>query len=434
MNKPNILLVLWHDLGIHLSCYDAGSVRTPCLDRMAAGGILFENHFSTGGVCVPSRCSILTGRYPHANRLWRFDEAEWALPALLRAGGYHTVRFGFREEREFFPLGQDVDRDAYARDILGYTETREYLRDSAQIADDVCGYLEQYGGEAPLYACVQFSDIHRPNELAVDEDTLACTMPPHILPDLPATRESLMDVASFEERCRRADAAVGMILDFIRDSRRKDNTLVIFSSDHGLDLPRAKLTLYDAATRVAMLCWGAGSTLPGRRITQLTSHVDILPTLLEVAGIPLPEGVEGISLVPCLSGRPCGEHEYILMEKSWESPLTPMRAIRTMRYKYIRNYCPGYPMTIPVDYMKKVGPEAAAIYGAAIPYEQLYDVEADLTEHNNLSGNPAYREILEQLSAVLDKVLAEGGDPILSTAAYMAFLKERFPGGLKENT
>jgi len=97
----NIILIIWHDLGRHLSCYDAGSVCSPNIDRMAEEGVLFSNHFSTGTSCIPSRCSILTGRYPHAQDLWRFNEDEISLVKLLSDAGYSTYRFGCREEREF---------------------------------------------------------------------------------------------------------------------------------------------------------------------------------------------------------------------------------------------------------------------------------------------------------------------------------------------
>jgi hypothetical protein len=395
---------------------------------MASEGTRFSNHFSTAGVCVPSRCSILTGKYPHETALWRFGANENTLPLCLRAAGYHTARFGFREENEFFIIRGDVDREAYARDVLGYDESEPHKKDSAELAADYICYREAYKSKAPLYVCIQFSDIHRPNEAPVDEETLAWTAPPRVLPDLPVTQGSLQDVASFEIRAHRADAAIGKILDYLCSSGLKNNTIVVFTSDHGLDLPRAKLTLYEAATRVAMIFWGP---IPaGKVVERMGSHIDILPSLLDMAGVEKPEGISGLSFAPAFFGKPCAEHEYIIMEKSWESPLTPMRALRTRKYKYIRNYCPGYPIRIPPDWARKAGETAEKFYNTSVPYEQLYDLEKDPTEHTNLADDPSYSALLAGLSGTLSRRLEAGGDPVLHTETYMAFLKERFPDGV----
>lgn len=426
--RPNILQIIWHDLGSHLSCYGAGSVRTPFMDGMAAQGTLFANHFSTGAVCVPSRCSILTGRYPHAHALWRFGPAETALPAALRRTGYETCRFGFREELEFFPLGQDVDMDAYARNVLGYDRTRDDLRDTDGILDAVRELLVNRDSDAPLYCCAQLLDIHRPNEDPVDARRLSRTTVPRALPTLPDTPASLTDVASFEQRIERADAAVGRLLAALRAAGLMENTLVLLTADHGLDLPRAKMTLYDAGTRVAMIAWGCGVPA-GLRDGGLHSHMDIFPTLLDFAGIPIPPSVQGVSFAAALRGEDeTQSREFVITERSWEAPLNPGRAIRTRRWKYIRSYCPGRPIPIPPDYVRKVGAALTEpLYGGPVPYEQLYDLDGDPHELTDLASHPEHAAVLRALSDRLDAELAADRDPVLRTADYLPFLRLRLP-------
>lgn len=427
MKRPNILQIIWHDLGAHLSCYGAGSVCSPCIDRMADEGVLFERHFSTGSVCVPSRCSILTGRYPHAHRLWCCDADQTAFPALLRQAGYETYRAGFREEGEFYPRTENFDRGQYARDVIGYSNSFERSDDSDVIADQVLRFLDGYAGDAPYYFCAAFSDVHRPNEVPVTEEEIERTCIPRALPHMPDTFASREDVAMLEKRIRRADAAVGRILERLRRSGKED-TIVFFTTDHGLDLPRAKQTLYDAGIHTALIFWGSGCA-QGVRNRGLHSHVDIFPTLLELCGLPAPGTVQGESFAAAVKGDPEQGRSYVLAERAWEARMEPVRALRTKRYKYIRNYCPGFPIPLPPDYVKKVGAEQMlGRYDTPRPYEELYDLNSDPYELQNRAEDPALIQIKAALAAELDAILTRDGDPVRSTHEYLSFLREHAHG------
>jgi N-sulfoglucosamine sulfohydrolase len=427
--RLNIIQIIWHDLGRHLSCYGAGSVNSPCIDRMASEGMLFENHFSTGPVCVPSRCSILTGRYPHAQELWRFNENEVTLPKVLCEAGYATYRFGFREEGEFFSLETDMDMDAIAKNLLGYQNTWEESCNSMQIAEKVCDFLNNDISSRPFYCCIEFSDVHRPNEVFVDEYTIEHTMIPKILPSLPDTYESLKDIAILEKRIGTADKAVGQILDCVRSLGLTSNALVILTTDHGVDLPRAKMTLYDAGIQAASIWWGPDFVPKNKRDCNLHSHMDIFPTIMDLLDIPIPGRIQGESFAPALLGIDYIPREFIFAERSWEAWDDPVRAIRTAKYKYIRNYCPDWPIPVPPEYAKKVGMKLIEErYGAPRPYEEFYDIEKDPYEIQNLASDPQYLKEKTILAEKMTDMLEKDNDPVLKLDSYLSYLKELKPG------
>jgi N-sulfoglucosamine sulfohydrolase len=255
-DKLNIVQIIWHDLGRHLSCYQAGTVSSPNIDRMAWEGTLFTNHYSTGPVCVPSRCSILTGRYPHAQELWRFNDKEVTLPNTLKEAGYATYRFGFHEEKEFSSLDKDVDIDLMGEKLVGYEYTWKESPNSMDIANRFCEFLTNERPQKPFFASVAFYDVHRPNEAEIDEEDVNRTELPKILSSMPDTFESKKDIAILERRIKKADEAVGIILDCIRRQDLKERTVVYFTTDHGIDFPRAKMTVYDPGIQAALIFLG----------------------------------------------------------------------------------------------------------------------------------------------------------------------------------
>ncbi|HOJ10756.1 MAG TPA: sulfatase [Clostridiales bacterium] len=428
-DKLNIVQIIWHDLGRHLSCYQEGSVSSPNLDRMAREGILFTNHYSTGPVCVPSRCSILTGRYPHAQELWRFSNKEVTLPKTLKEAGYSTYRFGFHEEKEFNTLNKDIDIELMGKELLGYEYTWKESRKPMDIADRFCEFLGNQLTDKPFFANVAFYHVHRPNIEEVDEETVNNTKLPAILPDLPDTYESKEDVAILEKKIKTADEAVGKILDCICSQGLKDKTLVYFTTDHGIDLPRAKMTVYDAGIQAALIFWGPDFIQAGKVDNNLHSHMDIFPTLMELINNPIPKRVQGSSFAPVFTGTDYTPREFVIVERTWEASDDPVRAIRTPKYKYIRNYCPGWPIPVPPDYTRKVGKEIIEkIYSNPRPFEELYDIENDPCELNNLANDENHKEVKDEMWRTLENILIEDSDPVLSISEYMSYLKELVPG------
>jgi len=421
----NIVQIIWHDLGRHLSCYRNGTVKSPNIDRMAEEGVLFTNHFSTGPVCVPSRCSILTGRYPHAQELWRFNEDEITLPKTLKEYGYVTYRFGFHEEKEFFALNNDIDIELAGKELLGYDYSWKDSRNSMAIADRFCEFIRNELPEKPFFASIAFYDVHRPNEAEISDEEINITKLPEFLPEMPDTYESKKDFAILEKRIKKADEAVGRILECLRSHGLKEKTLVYFTTDHGIDFPRAKMTVYDPGIEAALIFWGPDFLSKGKIDNNLHSHIDIFPTLMDIINKPIPGRVQGKSFAAALTGEEYAPREFIIAERAWEAPDDPVRAIRTNKYKYIRNYCPDWPIPVPPDYTKKVGKKIIErIYSKPRPFEELYDLENDPFELNNLAENEAYKDIKEMLQKKLEEVLVEENDKVLKLPSYLSYLKE----------
>jgi len=355
-SRPNILIVLCDDLGYgDLGCYGQERIKTPNLDRFAAEGVRFENYFCTTPLCSPSRGSIMTGRYPHSNGLnglthrgFSLNPAERALPQLLAEAGYETLLFGFQHEaREPARLGYQwvSDRQRSSRCSLVTPMVTDFLRERASSRQD-----------QPFFAMVGWSEVHRDFKGEdYQPDDPAEVFVPSYLPDTPQVRE---DIADFHGIIHAADACVGVLLAALHESGLAENTWVIFTTDHGIAFPRAKSTLYDPGIRTTLIARWPGGFSGGKVYDQLLSNVDLLPTILEAAGVPAPEVVEGRTFLPLLRGQPYEPRTHVFAEKTYHDIYDPMRAIRTERYKYIRSYERRPWLPLPSDIRRSLSGQA----------------------------------------------------------------------------
>jgi len=402
----NIVQFIWHDLGDNLSCYGKPEIPSPRLEALAAEGVVFENNFCTSPQCSPARGSIMTGRYPHSNGLmglthrgWSYSEGERDLPMILNDAGFTTCLIGHQHER-------NRDELTYARHDTSVTRNHE-------VADKACAFFGSDAAKAqPFYTNVGFSDVHRNFGLDYDPEVLAKVKVPGFLPDLPVVRK---DLATFYENIRRADAAVGRVLDALRDAGLEKDTLVVFTTDHGMPFPRAKMSCYDPGIHTALILRLPGVIEAGSRVSHLVSHVDLLPTLLDALGVAVPENVQGRSFWPLLTGGTYEPRTEVIADVTWHGgQYDPTRCIRTGRWKYIHNFIPGRPVLIQ-------GP-AGQRYGAGIidryfsawrPEHELYDLDADPDEKKNLADDPEMADVLTDLQQRLHRILEDTGDPLL---------------------
>jgi len=406
--RPNIIEIIWHDLGDWLSCYHRPDVPSPCLQAFADEAVVFENHFGTAPLCSPSRASLKTGRYPQSNgilglthRGWRYREGEKDMPLFLREAGYETFLCGTQHERH--DLSELTYRHVFEKQPVPAGRT----------ADMAVEFLSARASQAqPFFLSVGFHEVHRPYGTHYDPVVAERLMVPGFLPDEPIVRK---DMATFYECIRKTDAAVGRILDALRHADFADHTLVYFTSDHGPEFPRAKATLYAPGIKVALIMKCTGLFAPGTRVSELTSHVDVLPTLLEAAGVPIGEEIQGRSFLRLLTGGEYEPRDAIFAQDTWHGgEYEPMRCVRTRRHGYIRNYLPGWPVQMAGTYVQRYGEEFINSHFAhPRPAEGLYDLEADPWERHNLAGNPECRDIQQKLSDRLDAWLKQVDDPIL---------------------
>lgn len=408
--QPNIVLIHCHDLGTWLPCYGMPSVPSPHLNTFAEESIVFEQAFATAPLCTPARSSLFTGLQPHQNGLmglvhsgWRYRPGVQTLPELLRPHGYHSALIGLQHE--------DLDSR-----VLGYDEVHGlgFLPRAMEVAR----YAEQWlqrprEASAPFFLTLGTWETHRPWP-AEDYDAAdpnAVDVPAY-LPDNADTRG---DIAAFHGSIRQLDQAIGRILGALDASPHAENTMVIFTTDHGAAFPRAKSTLYDSGVQVAFIvrpprAWGLA---PGRR-SALTSHLDVAPTLIELAGGDPPDHLVGESFLATLRdpARTTPTRELFL-EKSHHDRYDPIRAIRTDRAKYIRNFRPGPQVPLALDLEESPTRRGMDHLLPPKPSEELYLLRDDPAELRNLAENPAYDVLRTELASRLDHRLHATADPIL---------------------
>lgn len=438
--QPNILIITTHDSGRHVGCYGVPTVRTPHIDALAADGLLFENMFATAPICSPSRGSLLTGLYPQTNGLlgiaggrwkWEFVDYRRHLSWILRQAGYRTTMIGLQHETEYIDRlgfeelsGHGVDAGRKGRSMLPGWPVGGRGLSAVEVADRAALFLRGVGGESrPFFAQVGFFETHTPYAYAGCEpdDALGVWTPPYALRtgvhawakdvnrcvnDPAFARRHL---AALQGSMRMVDDAVGRIMNALRESGREDNTLVLFNTDHGVELPGAKWTLYDPGLGIAfILRWPAGGVRGPRRCPWLLSNVDFLPTLLEILDVDAAHRIEGKSFAAAL--RPPGDARQTRPPREqihacWVDGLNFM--VRTERYKLIRNLFPDTDST-----------------GHRQPPHELYDLAIDPLERVDVAGEPAYAAVLREMGARLDRWLESVDDPALAGAIEATDLTE----------
>ncbi len=412
----NIVYMICHDMGQYLGAYGIDTVQTPNLDRIAEEGVLFENNFCTAPQCSPSRASLMTGRYPHSNGVYglsqegmfsQFHANEKPMANLLHDAGYDSYKFGLQHA-------------TYDESFLKFKPYRQSggEKECTKVAGSVIEFLKERKAQeqhAPFFAHVGFFEPHRPFDFegAEPDSALGVSIPPYIK----HTPEAEQDFAMFQGAIKKVDQAIGRVYQAIQDLGYAEDTLVIFTVDHGFPFFRAKGTLYDPGLKTALLmrCPRYGIT-GGKRYTQLISNIDLLPTVLEAAGISIPEQVQGKSFWSLLTGKPYQPNKAVFAEKTYHNSYDPMRAIRTEHFKLIFNFESTHGVQVPGDVAKslsssKMLPE---LFAPIKPFMELYDLKLDPWESKNLAQEPEYETIKQELAGRLYQWMADTQDPLLN--------------------
>jgi arylsulfatase A-like enzyme len=249
------------------------------------------------------------------------------------------------------------------------------------------------------------------------------SLPPANLPDTPETRR---DMAAFKASARKLDQGVGSVLDALDRTGLGDDTLVIFTTDHGVPFPGAKATLTDRGLGVLLIARGPGGFHGGRVEDALVTHLDIFPTICEIAGIEAPAWLQGRSLL-ALSDRSAGElHDAIFAEITFHAAYEPQRGIRTRRWKYIRRFGDDDRPTL-ANTDDSPTKSLLLDHGWAdrpIPEEQLYDLVFDPNEAANLAYDPTHAEVADDLRSRLEAWMRETGDPLLDGPVVPSYAVE----------
>ena len=406
MNQPNIVYMHSHDTGRYVQPYGF-AVPTPHIQKLAEEGVLFRQAFCAAPTCTPSRAALLTGQSPHScgqlgliNLGFELRDSHKHIAHTLRDARYHTVMTGAGPlVRDSLTCGYDAVIDGSEPGDPG-------------IAEAASAFLSR-PHDKPFFLAVGFLAPHRDfPEPGPAEDPRHC-LPPAPLPDTPQTRR---DMAAFKASARRLDACFGTVLEAIESNGLTDNTLVVCTTDHGLAFPFMKCCLTDHGTGVMLILRGPSGFTGGKVIDAMVSHIDIFPTLCEVADIPPPEWLEGKSMLPLIRGAADEINEHVFSEVNYHCPYEPMRAVRTSRWKYIRRYSSyEYPMPSNIDdSASKAHIMEHGYAGRGVQSEELYDLVFDPNEAGNRSSDPGHAEVLQDMRSRLDNWMQETKDPLLS--------------------
>jgi len=427
--RPNIVMFHCHDLGQFLHCYGVKTVQTPHFDKFAEQGVRFARSFCTQPGCSPSRASLFTGRYPHSNGVmglthanfaWELRPDEKHLAQFLKEAGYATVAVGVTHETHSPAKRWGYDKHIpKAKAVEGTTAALEELKQLAAAKRPFylyAGFIEPHRlrypeGSGPMSGLVGF-----PGPYVQLDDSLGVDVPGY-LRDTPGTREEL---AGLQGLVKHVDEQFGRWTQAIRELGLENNTLVIATTDHGIAMPRAKCSLYEPGLQIALLLRHAGRKgwHGGVVRNEMVSNIDMLPTILELAGVSVPANVQGRSFAPLLDGRAYKPNSAIFGELTYHGYYDPQRSIRTETHKLIANFstAPAF-QDSSQQWRPKSDPKVPENPATAFhPHLELYDLVKDPWEQVDLAKKPECAAIRNELARRLYKHMVETDDPLLRGA------------------
>lgn len=440
--KPNILFILIEDQGAQLGCRGTAGLKTPNLDRLATEGTLFREAFVGYPVCSASKACIYTGLYPHVNGL-RNNTQNYPKPAselkesernnptyqnvrlrepcvtwveVLKQQGYFLGQSGKLHVApvDKFPFDAYLSREDGGKKGVSKGLLEEFLRRASA------------SGKPWAFFHNAINTPHRPyrnsDETPIGVDPKQVKLPA-FLPDTPIVRQ---DWAEYLDGIQLADAAIGEALDALRESGQDKNTIIVcVAGDHGPAFPHGKMTPYDLALRVNIII-RAPDGKAGQISDALVSTMDLMPTILDYVGAPLPQPVNGISLRPLIEGKADAKgHDLIFAEVTGQNQMNKSgmeeRSVYDGRYHLIFRDHLDLKRAINADsrewekwhnrtYRETIGvkdrfPEAYRVlkemephlFGITLPQCELYDLKTDPDEMKNLAASPEHHDIRQRL-------------------------------------
>jgi arylsulfatase A-like enzyme len=402
---PNILYIHSHDTGRYVQPYGF-QVPTPNIQLLADQGVLFREAFCAAPTCSGSRASLLTGLYCHNNGMLGLAHRGWALNDYRKHWVHTLRRAGYRSTL----IGeQHISVDP---GVIGYDELVDVDSTHAENVAPLTIEALRSAPKEPWFMSVGFFETHRDFFAPTSVRDTLYSHPPANLPDVIATRR---DMAAFKSSARSLDQGIGAVLHALHDFDLVENTLVLCTTDHGVAFPGAKGTLLDRGIGVMMIMRGPDGFSGGKVIDAPVSHLDVYPTLCELAGVDAPDWLQGSSLMPLIRREVDRLNDGIFAEVTYHAAYEPQRAIRTERWKYIRRFDDyPHPVLANCDDSASKSLLVEAGWGEQIvAREQLYDLILDPAEGNNIADDPARQEVLGELRGRLDDWMRATDDPLL---------------------
>jgi arylsulfatase len=424
-DRPNIVLFIGDDISVSdFGAYGHPTIETPHVDKLAANGLRFTNAYLTISSCSPTRTSLITGRYPHntgAPELHMNSSHVGNLPQFpheLREAGYHT---GLAGKHHF---NGDVGKSFVDKAGRGGPSGAGYW----------VSMLKDRPKDKPFFMWFAAIDAHRGWDQSLSEGPHGpedVIVPPYLVDDKTTRR----DLAHYYNEVHRYDTNIGRVIDELKRQGVYENTVLMVISDNGRPFPRDKTWLYDSGIKTPLVVhWPAG--LEGTAEPHsLVSVIDLPPTILDLAGVEVPDTFQGVSLTPMFDHPNKSVRDFVFAERNWHTQRYHERMVRYRNFVYIRNNLPelvgmnlvhyvrdkrgGYggkerAFSALVDHWRAGNANRAqkVVVRTPRPKEMLFNVEDDPHQLNNLAGNPKYADELEYFRTVLNQWSNKTGDTI----------------------
>ncbi|MFC1736720.1 sulfatase [Candidatus Hydrogenedentota bacterium] len=411
-DRPNFVVIIGDDISVDdFGCYGHPNIRTPNVDKLAKEGVRFTNAYLAASQCSPTRCSVISGRYPHNSGGPELHQplpvGQPMFPLELKKAGYYTVAAGK------WHLGN------YAK--TGFDKVVSSKPGGEELWLDC---LRERPEDKPFLMWFASLDAHRgwhPDESAEKHRESDAVIPPYMA-DMPGTRK---DLALYYDEIQRLDRYVGLVVGELKQQNAFENTVFVFMADNGRPFPRCKTWLYDSGIKTPFVVrWSKGIAKPGVS-DSLVSAIDIGPTVLDLAGLERPKAFQGLSFAPLLNDPRRRIREYAFAEHNWHDMEAHERMVRWKEYVYIRNARPqfsgwAHAHRLELSYkdlfaLKKEGkltPAQADVFMEPRPTEMLFNVEKDGHQVENLVDKPEHKETLAFLRKTMDDWQKRTGDTV----------------------
>ncbi|QGY43625.1 sulfatase-like hydrolase/transferase [Maribellus comscasis] len=398
---PNILWLTSEDNSPFAGCYGDEFATTPNLDKLASEGFLYTHAYANAPVCAPARNTIITGVYAcsngnqHMRSYYPKSETVKTYPEFLREVGYYCTN-NVKTDYNTTSINPDEIWDECSREA--------HYKNRAPGQPFFAVFNTTISHESSIHKWIPNEDLrHKPADV---------TLPPHH-PDTPEMRH---DWAQYYDKVEDMDTQIGKWLQELEDAGLTDNTIVFYYGDHGGVLARSKRYVYESGTRVPFIVripekykYLFPESNPGSKVDRLVSFVDLVPTLLSIAGIEIPDYLQGDAF---LGEQKTEDPEYAFMFRGRMDERYDMsRAVRDKKFRYIRNYMPYRIYGQHLEYLWRapsIGSweraykngecdQVQSIFWEPKPAEELYDTENDPWEVNNLAEDPSYKDVLDRM-------------------------------------
>ena len=435
--RPNILWISTEDMSPHLGCYGDNTARTPNIDKLASQGIRYTNVFTTAAISAPCRAGIITGMYQTS------------------IGCMHMRTTSYRRSADN-PLQFTAVPPHYVKTFTEFLRTAGYYCTNNSKTDyqfagnvvpasiwDECNNKAHYRNRPdksqPFFAVFNWTGTHESQNWDVKNvktDPGKIKVPPYY-PDNEIIR---INMAKMYDNIARLDSVVGAFINELEREGELGNTIIFFWGDHGDGLPRGKRWLYDSGLNIPLIIKWPDKSNAGTVDERLISSIDLGPTVLSLAGVPVPSHMQGIPFLGRQTGIP-RDAVFAARDRVDES-YDMIRSVRTKDYLYIRNFYPNEPFPIWVPYLsnmpiykemlrldaegKLTGPQKAWM-AYLRPPEELYDVKADPFQIKNLINDPKLKPVLEDLRKRQKEWTIETGD--MGHINEPEMIEQMWPGG-----